>query len=314
MDRVICPRKASSKEDIWVQAFPAHYGISPGRFNIDGDPLDLLVLGGDEFYQSKEAIGGDEARKVRVIGVLKMEECEEVPCKKNKDWMQDWKMVAVDINDPGAFAAVEDIKQLPAETLEALELYFSHYKGDEVIGTKSYPLTRVAGVMDKAQALKWQSMDFVLQGEEVRQREVKQCRDYFDEIYPKIVKGEIERERDDKYLSCLHRVHYEGHLPGHKYFPYFLRFAAYQSLFKLKHPGPRYEDALEQMENRRKAHRTYYRYVHYDHPRPEGTGQLIGEWVVTKNRNKGCPLDFPPQPYDGIPVVPQPLQSSLKAL
>src|SRR5262245_48937796 len=87
LDRILCPRKihGTNKE---IHGYPLSYGITPGRFNVDGDPLDLIVVGSGEFYRAQAKSGGPKPRLVRVVGILRMEECEEPPCKVAQ-WVQD---------------------------------------------------------------------------------------------------------------------------------------------------------------------------------------------------------------------------------
>ena len=53
VDRTLCPRLVPGTQRR-VDAVPATYGFSAGRFNVDGDPLDLLVLGREDLYRRND--------------------------------------------------------------------------------------------------------------------------------------------------------------------------------------------------------------------------------------------------------------------
>lgn len=62
LDRVLCPRKVLGT-DREVHAFPLSYGITPARFNVDGDPLDLIVAGSGDFYRQQAKSGKPKPRR-----------------------------------------------------------------------------------------------------------------------------------------------------------------------------------------------------------------------------------------------------------
>ena len=299
MDRVQCPRQIGDS-GIWVQSFPAHYGISPGRLNVDGDPLDLLVLGNDDLYSEQIEKRQQQAQRVRVIGLLKMEECGKVPCKSDKEWLQDWKILAVDTRDP-LFNKVITTDDLSKNLKSTLSNYFSNYKGQSSFAGKFYPTTRANEFLNKKEALDFIAKNFVIDGGLNRKKEVAECQELYQKTYEK---KEMKTELDPNYLNCLQRVHSEYHFPRNPYFKDFIKYSAYQLLLSLGNEKANRVDSLEQMDNRRKAKSEYFRFVTTDSPVP-GTGDVIFEWVRTKNRNKGCAADFPPQHYDGIGILPE---------
>ena len=73
LDRVECARDGNDPR------FPTHYGFAAGRFNVDGDPLDVLVLGEDTKYEAMSRTRKIEPSTVRVIGMIQMEECALPP-------------------------------------------------------------------------------------------------------------------------------------------------------------------------------------------------------------------------------------------
>ena len=85
-----------------------------GRFSEDKDPLDLVVFGENEKYWRQISFNTLAPEVVRVIGMIKMEECSKVPCKKESEWERDWKVLAVDIKDY-LYKDVADPSELPSQ-------------------------------------------------------------------------------------------------------------------------------------------------------------------------------------------------------
>lgn len=184
-DRELCPRKLMPgtpgySDDQFIHGFPANYGISPGKFNQDGDPLDLVVLGQDEVYQQMISQGLPTPRNVRVVGLMKMEECSKLPCKTERSWSQDWKVLAVDPEDQN-WGAIKELKEIPQAKRDELAQYWANYKGHQEIKGQFYSHTRVAGFESKEKALKF-FKKFKTYNPKTRQSEEKKC----DEIYRKM--------------------------------------------------------------------------------------------------------------------------------
>jgi inorganic pyrophosphatase len=90
--------------------FPANYGFFPRSLGEDGDPLDVLVVGG-------EAVVPLALLRVRPIGLMRMEDggkCDD-------------KVVAVHRDDPSV-AQVREMDDLPGHTLRQLRRFFEDYK------------------------------------------------------------------------------------------------------------------------------------------------------------------------------------------
>lgn len=292
LDRTLCPRKVPGSNRI-VQDFPVAYGISPGRFNVDLDPLDLNVLG-----RAVEDTPGIP-RIVRVIGTMKFDECEAVPCRSEKEWKQDWKVLAVEDADP-AYEHVGDVGGLAAADVGAIKDFFSSYKGPKKgADGREYPQTRVTGFLGREETLALIAKDFPLLTDEKRKEEVEDCEARFEEI----AEAKPEPVMNENYLSCLQRVRNPQALPGRPAFDFFVRYNAGMRLLSLKEKDVTLENALARMEARRGAGKTYYRYVTRDLPSPPGTGVDVFEWVETKDRNKGCPEGFPRQHYESRPLL-----------
>lgn len=291
LDRVLCPRKVAGSSR-YVHDYPVAYGISPGRFNIDLDPLDLNVLGSPAEDQP------GVPRLVRVVGMMKFDECEEVPCREERQWKQDWKVLAVEESDP-SYENVGDVAALPEGDRKAITEFFSNYKGPKKDKNgREHPQTRVAGFLGKAETLALIQKDFPLMAEEQRAEEVETCLDRYDEL----AEARPEPVMNSGYLSCLQRVRNPQALPGAGAFDFFLRYNAGMRLLSLKEEGITLANSLDRMEARKKNGKTYFRFVGLDIPEP-GTGASVQEWVETKNRNAGCPKGWPAQHYEARPLV-----------
>jgi len=287
LDRTLCPRKVVGSER-FVQNYPVHYGLSPGRFNVDLDPLDLNVLGN----------GTDSPRRVRVIGMIKFDECEKIPCLSENQWIQDWKVLAVDTRDP-AYLGVNEVSQLPPSDRSAIEDFFSNYKGSKKDQAgKEHPQTRVTGFLGKQETLAIIHQDFPFLSEKDRAKEVMDCASLFSTI----AQTRPLPKENPTYLSCLQRVPNPHALKGSASFEFFLKYNAAIRLIQLGDGTATLENAFSLMQARKDKGKTYYRFVGHDQPAP-GTGNPIFEWVETKNRNSGCQKDFPAQHYDSRPLI-----------
>lgn len=92
--------------------YPYNYGIIPQTIEEDGDPIDVLILGGDPFIPKSVV-------KSRPVAVLLTEDEEG----------QDSKIIAVPHPkvDP-AYSAVVDLKDIPVIIQNEIKHFFEHYK------------------------------------------------------------------------------------------------------------------------------------------------------------------------------------------
>ena len=90
--------------------YPTDYGFFENSLGGDGDPVDALVL---LEYPVFPGVG----LKVRVVGMLKMED----------DGGIDEKLLCVPVKDP-RFAHLRDIEDVPEQTRNEIEHFFTHYK------------------------------------------------------------------------------------------------------------------------------------------------------------------------------------------
>ncbi len=298
MDRVLCPRSVLGT-DRTIEKYPVNYGISPGRFNVDGDPLDLLVIGKDDVYKKQVETNTVTLRKVRVIGAIKMQECETVPCETEESWLDDWKVVAVDVEEK-SLAGLQSLDAAP-EVLSQLTEFFSNYKGS----SGGNPLTRVTGHFDGKEAIAY-IKNFKPASPDARVKEIELCCGLYDTVlenkdfYLQVARPNINKS----YLNCLARVFYTKFFENEANYNFFIQYSAYQlAKGKLGHSQATMANALEVLKILRDQKAVHYRFVTYDTPEP-GSGNAIFEWVKTQNRNVGCPDAFPAQHYESQALVP----------
>lgn len=294
LDRVLCPRLIYG-EGGWVKKIPVSYGFSPGKFNIDGDPIDMVVLGGQKKFEQMVLSNKREAVVVKVIGMMKMEECSELPCIIDEEWEQDWKVVGV-VSHEFKFT---DINQVPPAKIKSLNQFFSNYKGDRKVGEKYYPQTRVNGYLGKKETLEYLKDNFHMVSAKERQKEVEECEKIYEDRFEK---GHLKNEKDSEFLRCMHRVSSKYQQADSKHLSVYLGYSAYQLLYKLKVKNPSYKTAIQQLEKLKQERKKHYRFVGFDLPYP-GTGEPIFEWIKTKDRNIRCPKNTPVQHYERRPLI-----------
>lgn len=90
--------------------YPANYGFLPQTYCLDGDPLDVLVLG-------QESVVPLCIMRAKAIGVMPMVD----------DKGPDDKIIAVHADDP-EYADYHDISELSAHRRRELERFFLDYK------------------------------------------------------------------------------------------------------------------------------------------------------------------------------------------
>jgi inorganic pyrophosphatase len=92
--------------------YPFNYGFIPRTLEMDGDPVDALILGEDPIVPLSIV-------KSRPIGVLLTEDEEG----------QDSKVIATPVSkiDP-TFSKIDDIKDLPEYIENQIKHFFEHYK------------------------------------------------------------------------------------------------------------------------------------------------------------------------------------------
>jgi inorganic pyrophosphatase len=92
--------------------YPFNYGFIPKTLEMDGDPVDVLILGEDPVVPLS-------ILRSRPVGVLLTEDEEG----------QDSKVIATPVSkiDP-AFSKINDVKDIPEHIQNQIKHFFEHYK------------------------------------------------------------------------------------------------------------------------------------------------------------------------------------------
>ena len=293
-DRILCPREIKDTKSI-IHSFPVSYGISAGRFNQDEAPVDVIVFGESHIFWKMVLENKVVPKKVRIIGLMKFEDCEGDDCTIESNWVQDWKILAVVPNDY-VYGKIFNTTQMSKRDLKKITDFWLNYRPYKA----GISQVRIKGFLNKQQALKFLNNNFKLSNNKQRIKEIKECRKLFYNTYKSKT---VKHEKDKKYLSCLQRVYYEGHSPKNPNFMFFIKYSAYQLLLKLGEKNVSLDNSIQLMKQRKKQKKIYYRYMSYDNIAPPGTGQPIFEWIKTKNRNAECASEFPDQHYDNRNLI-----------
>jgi len=304
LDRVICPKNVLGKTGS-VSKFPVSYGFSPARFNVDGDPLDVAVLGSPKKYELMVRSQQFVPQKIRVIGLVKMEECDKVPCKNEQDWENDWKILGVDLEDAN-YSKIKNITEIPSKDLEKISVYFSNYKGAK----KGFAQTRVNGFANQKTALKFLA-NFEIYSNGMRKKEIDLCRKHYTDLLHsfKSLTTKSKPAYDKYFLTCQTRVFSSDFFKDKNTTIQYMRYSAFQLLHKLGKPAMSLGEAIKNMSDLKSKGKKHYRFVGLDTPKnkrvyaAQGSGQLIYEWVKTPNRRKYCSAKSLPQHYEDNEII-----------
>ena len=121
--------------------YPGNYGFIPSTFMAedrggDGDALDVLLI--------SESLGTGTVAEIVPIGVLMLRDSGEI----------DTKIIAVPLDQTLRIIDVmsfDDLKENYAPVMEIIELWFSNYKGEDLIG----PLGWKDEVAAKEEIYRW---------------------------------------------------------------------------------------------------------------------------------------------------------------
>lgn len=112
--------------------YPANYGLIPGTYCEDGDPLDVFVLG-------EESLDSGVIARVRPIGILRM-----VDGGENDD-----KILAVLAKDP-LYNVYRHVEDAPPHLLKKIQRFLEDYK---ILEKKPVSVNGIEGNVEAKKAL-----------------------------------------------------------------------------------------------------------------------------------------------------------------
>ncbi len=113
--------------------YPANYGFIPKTYCDDKDPLDILVLGQENFYPMSIC-------RARPIGVIRMIDGGE----------GDDKIIAVHVDDP-EYRHIKDLSDLPEHRALEIARFFEDYK---ILEKKSVEITGIDGAKEALEVVR----------------------------------------------------------------------------------------------------------------------------------------------------------------
>jgi inorganic pyrophosphatase len=113
--------------------YPANYGFLPQTYCLDGDPLDVLVLG-------QEPVVPLCILRARAIGVLTMVD----------DKGPDDKIIAIHLDDP-EYTHYRDVSEISGHRLRELERFFLDYK---ILEQKAVTVGEMRGRVDAERTIR----------------------------------------------------------------------------------------------------------------------------------------------------------------
>ncbi|MBT7608399.1 MAG: hypothetical protein HN576_01500 [Bacteriovoracaceae bacterium] len=150
-----CPQtdtwKSTSTE---INLPPYSEGFVPRILDQLGDPLKIIVYGENE-YLSKSNPRRPLSQRVRVVGGVIQQYCENFPCSKRSKWLSRLVLVAVNHLD-STFKDVTTIKQLKSKiNWGEFKAFIENGYGRLERGKEEYPAFRLFGVIDDKAAFKY---------------------------------------------------------------------------------------------------------------------------------------------------------------
>jgi inorganic pyrophosphatase len=112
--------------------YPANYGLIPGTYCEDGDPMDVFVFGEDPIFPGVVA-------RIRPVGILRMVDGGE----------KDDKILAVLAKDP-LFSLYRHVEDVPPHLLKKIERFLEDYK---ILENKSVKVNGIEGNAEAKKAL-----------------------------------------------------------------------------------------------------------------------------------------------------------------
>lgn len=251
-----------SREDIWkkrdgkLERPNFTYGVVPRLLDQLGMPQNIVVFGNESIYQQEVGENRFESHRVRVVGGVLHQYCEDYPCNSEDEWRSRLVLVAVDTSD-SKFSKVRDwigLKELV--DWNYTKTFLENLYGGSVSGEMVKPSYRLAGEIDGARSLDsavkkghlfrfedmstfkkgchklydyvWENVSLLLDqrdGKETSKPAFKDFAAFFSDFYTRY---------GNQYRTCVSRVH-NGALNSN--LKRFWFFAHFDGLFHLERQG-----------------------------------------------------------------------------
>ncbi len=231
-----CPR-----DDIWrkrdgkLSQSNFTYGVVPRLLDQLGMPQNIVVFGNEATYQSELLDGMTASHRVRVVGGVLHQYCEEYPCASEDEWRSRLVLVAVDTADK-KFEKVREWEGLK-EVVDwpYAKTFLENLYGGTVSGEMIKPTYRVSGEIDGKKSLD----AAVKKGHLFRYEEMtslkKACHKLYDYVWDSV---QLIRAFEDKQTAAKADVKK----------PKFQNFGAFFSDFYSRH-GQQYRTCISRVHN-----------------------------------------------------------------
>ncbi len=174
-----CPQ-----DDVWnsysgkIKFPPYSEGFVPRVLDQLGKPLKVLVFGGKK-YLSKSGLNRPLSQRIRVVGGVIQQYCENFPCARNSGWLSRLVLLAVNHKDP-SFKKIISMTQLKSKIdWNQFKAFFENGYGRQIKGIDERPAFRMLGGVGAKEALQYA----LSKGHLFKFKEMKKLRDGCHRLY-----------------------------------------------------------------------------------------------------------------------------------
>lgn len=158
--QIVKRHKYCPQDDIWraykseLNRPPYSYGFVPRILDQLGSPLKIFVFGGKK-YLSKSTPSQPLSQRVRVVGGIIHQYCENFPCARRSEWLSRLVLLGVNHLDP-KFKKVATIKALKSEIdWKEFKAFVENGFGRQIRGKDESPAFRVFGAVNAKEAFRY---------------------------------------------------------------------------------------------------------------------------------------------------------------
>lgn len=157
--KLLRQHKYCQESDIWeryrskLNRPPVSLGFIPRMLDQSGQAQEVAVFGGERYFHPFERVPS-ASQKIRIVGAVIHQYCNEYPCQLRDRWLSRMVLVAVNENDPD-FQNVRDLTQLKKEAdWSHFKAFMENSYGRNVGLAIESPAYRVTGEFDRERTLK----------------------------------------------------------------------------------------------------------------------------------------------------------------